>query len=111
MKNIIILSSIFVLTSCTTSWSQDHSWSTTWTGTEAHLQSPVSYYDELRNRCASLSQDQVGWCNSSVTIMEKGWFKEVDYDKDGNTLPCSEGMTKNTIRSYGSLNWCEPLAQ
>lgn len=77
-------------------------------GTEA---TPLTYYDELRARCSTLTEEKQAGCAASVTQMQEGGYKEADYNSEGEKLPCSEGLQNNTIRSPGSLTWCEPITQ
>ena len=130
MKFILIFVSLFILTSCA-------KWETSLTQAPVPTPKPTetintgtywgpvvdpisptstsapqtSYYDELRNRCREQSEEKRSWCNASVVIMERGGYKEVGYDTERNTLPCPDGMVKDTIRSPGSLTWCKNPAQ
>lgn len=70
-----------------------------------------TYYEELKDRCGALGEAEQAWCNASISAMQSGGYREVDYNAEGESLPCSEGQQSNTIRSPGSLTWCEPLPQ
>lgn len=93
MKKILFwISFILILTSC---WNETK---------RPNIDSPTSYYDELRQKCEK--KDSKSCCLSSVETMEENNYKLANSDSNWNTF-CEQWYNKNLLRCIDSYTRCE----
>jgi hypothetical protein len=104
MKYSLIFIPLLFLSSCISSQDANQSESTRPNALQDE------YYANLEKECAELSSYEKWFCDKSIVIMKKDWYKKALYNASWS-LACPEWMTIDGIKAIGAIMYCKPLSK
>lgn len=69
-----------------------------------------TYYEDLSRECALLPSYEKWFCDKSIVIMKKDWYKKATNNASWS-LSCPEWMTIDGIKAIGAIMYCKPLSK